>query len=250
MNRKNSSQNGFTLIEVIVAAAIFTVFITSVFAFYRMGTKMFTSGSWRQQKQKDGEVFLNILRERVRRASFPVVIKNDGTFVETATNFGYASGTFKVANIPSGKNGKRLLCFPVTKSSIKGSAGVIMYHILRAVKTDDKAKDFTLEFLSTTDLNTGYGVAFFTGSPFTFFASPPTFSLFAGDPTEYNLGPKTSLKTLENVTSVTLSMTQGVDGMQLHVTLEATHPKYPETKVTQRAFAKLDDGLSIVVNSI
>lgn len=250
MNRKNSGQNGFTLIEVIVAAAIFSVFIISVFAFYRMGSRMFASGSWKQHKQKDSEVFLNLLRERITRASFPVVVKNDGTFVETTTNFGYASGTFNVADIPSGKTGKRLLCFAVTKSSIKGSAGVIMYHILRAVKSGAKATDFTLELLSTTDLNTGHGAAFFTGSPFSFFTSAPNFALFAGDPTEYNLGSKTSLKRLEEITSLTLSMTRGSDGMQLHITLEATHPKYPQTKVSQKAFAKIDEGLTIVVNTI
>lgn len=251
MKRKNSGQNGFTLIEVIVAAAIFSVFITSVFAFYRMGSRMFTSGSWKQQKQKDSEMFLNLIRERASRASFPVVVKNDGTFVETATNFGYASGTFKVANIPTGKTGKRLLCFAVTKSSIKGSAGVIMYHILRAVKSDSKATDFTLEFLSTTDLNSGDGAAFFTGSPFSFFTSAPTFSLFAGDPTEYNLGSKTSLKKITDITSLTLSMsTGGEGGTQLHITLESTHPKYENTKVTQRAFAKIPEGLTVIVNTI
>ncbi|MFA6750151.1 MAG: prepilin-type N-terminal cleavage/methylation domain-containing protein, partial [Candidatus Riflebacteria bacterium] len=69
MKRKNSGQNGFTLVEVIVAAAIFSIFITSVFAFYRMGSRMFTSGSWKQQKQKDSEMFLNLIRERASRAS-------------------------------------------------------------------------------------------------------------------------------------------------------------------------------------
>ena len=51
-NRMN--KQGFTVAEVVVAAAIFVVFSGAVFSLYRMGSRMYVSGSWKFMRQKQG----------------------------------------------------------------------------------------------------------------------------------------------------------------------------------------------------
>ena len=74
---------GFTLIEILIGTTIFCLFMGAVFGFYRMGAKMFNSGTWKQNTQKQAELFLAKLRERVYRTSAPIIINgksmdNDG----------------------------------------------------------------------------------------------------------------------------------------------------------------------------
>ncbi|HNW10460.1 MAG TPA: prepilin-type N-terminal cleavage/methylation domain-containing protein, partial [Candidatus Rifleibacterium sp.] len=50
---------GFTLIEIMVASAVFSLFTAGLFAFYRMGSNMFLTGSWKLTRQKEAERFLS-----------------------------------------------------------------------------------------------------------------------------------------------------------------------------------------------
>ncbi len=53
---------GFTLVEILVAAGILSVFMASVFQLYRSGSQSFMLGSWKTRAQKDAQVFLEELR--------------------------------------------------------------------------------------------------------------------------------------------------------------------------------------------
>lgn len=80
---------GFTLVEILVAAAIFSGFCVGVFSLYRMGSRMFVSGSWKYTRQKEAERFFHIVKERIEQASDIISIGPDpnpnGIATETAT---------------------------------------------------------------------------------------------------------------------------------------------------------------------
>ncbi|MBQ2592158.1 MAG: prepilin-type N-terminal cleavage/methylation domain-containing protein, partial [Candidatus Riflebacteria bacterium] len=69
------NKKGFTVAEVLVASAIFMVFSGALFSIYRMGSRMFVSGAWKYNRQKEAERFFEILKERVEQASNIVKIE-------------------------------------------------------------------------------------------------------------------------------------------------------------------------------
>jgi prepilin-type N-terminal cleavage/methylation domain-containing protein len=243
MNGKNSRFKGFTLMELVVAAAIFSVFVITVLTFYRMGSRIFSGGSWKQGKQKEAERFLNFVRERIGRASFPVVVHDSGAFEENKANFGYASGTYTIQEVPD--TGIRLLCFTVCKAKIRNTPGVIMYHTLRAKKSPTNPKSFNLEIISTNDINSGKGMEFFTGSPFVFFEGAVNLSAFTGDPTLYDLGQPTSVHSIEDVTEISITGTTSLEGSQIIIELTFTHPKLELTKLYLKTSAIVGNGLTV-----
>ncbi len=58
MNRRK----GFTVVEIMVAAGILSLFMVGVFQLYRSGTQSFLLGSWKTRAQKDAQMFLEELR--------------------------------------------------------------------------------------------------------------------------------------------------------------------------------------------
>ena len=60
-------KKGYTLVEVLTASGIFSILLVAVFQFYRMGSLMFNSGSWRQSTQKKAEQFTYLLEKRMNR---------------------------------------------------------------------------------------------------------------------------------------------------------------------------------------
>jgi len=55
-------RNGFTLIEIIIASGILSMFMVGVFQLYRSGSQSFLLGSWKTRAQKDAQMFLEELR--------------------------------------------------------------------------------------------------------------------------------------------------------------------------------------------
>jgi prepilin-type N-terminal cleavage/methylation domain-containing protein len=243
MPGKNSRQKGFTLVEVVIAAAIFSLFVIAVLTFYRMGSRIFSGGTWKQNKQKEAERFLNFTRERITRASFPVEVMDDGSFTENKAHFGYASATLSVGQVPV--SGKRLLSFTVCKARIKTTQGVIMYHVLRAKKKSTTASSFELEIISTNDINSTTAAPFFTGSPFVFFETTPSFSSFTGNPAIYDLGNPTVIHSIDDVTEVSIGGTTTSEGSQILIEITFTHPKLEPTKLYLKTSAIVGNGLTV-----
>ena len=84
-------KRAFTVVEVLIAAAIFSVFLIGVFSLFNMGSRMYISGSWKFTKQKEGERFLQVLKERIEQASIPSKFVKDGNklVMNKAGNIGY-----------------------------------------------------------------------------------------------------------------------------------------------------------------
>lgn len=77
---QHTKKTGFTLIEIIIAAGILSMFMTGVFAIYRSGSKAFVSGSWRAEEQKRLQGFLGALSRDLSMANTGLIrIETDGT---------------------------------------------------------------------------------------------------------------------------------------------------------------------------
>ncbi|MBP7632722.1 prepilin-type N-terminal cleavage/methylation domain-containing protein [Candidatus Ozemobacteraceae bacterium] len=62
-------RSGFTLIEVMIAAGLLSIFLIGVFNLYRSGSNVFRSGNWRMVTQKQMQLTLQQIREDLERAN-------------------------------------------------------------------------------------------------------------------------------------------------------------------------------------
>ena len=69
---------GFTLVELLVSMGILAMVLTAVMAVFKGGGDSFSSGSWRIQKQKSLQLFLNQLKTVIEKANYAEVIKANG----------------------------------------------------------------------------------------------------------------------------------------------------------------------------
>lgn len=237
--------SAFTLVEILVAAGVFTIFLTSLFSLYRMGSQMFVTGSWRLQKQKESEMFLHALKERIEQAANPIDVSATGAMVEGNSNFGAFTGSFTTATINGMTtiNGPtRLLAFVVSKPAIREETGLLLYNILRGVPMAGATGLMQLELLSTTNINSDAATEFLTGSTFVFFTdqppnmatrfnqTPQTFGL-SGDPGRFNLS---------EVASISISVPPGPDRNLIKIDIGMQHPRYSTTRVNHSITAKVD----------
>lgn len=242
--QKNSS-HGFTLVEILVAAGVFALFLTSLFTLYRMGSQMFASGSWKLQKQKESEMFLNNLKERIEQASNPVDIDATGNMDEGSSNLGAFTGQHSgriIAGINTIDSPTRLLAFVISKPAIANETGLLLYNILRAVPQTGGSGLLRLELLSTININSDAATDFMSGSPFVFFGvQPPNMvARFNQPPQQFGLGGDPSTFTLADVASISISIPPGPDQNLIRIDIGYEHPKYDSTKVSHSITAKVD----------
>ncbi|MFZ5951396.1 MAG: PulJ/GspJ family protein [Candidatus Rifleibacteriota bacterium] len=80
MNSKNRNCRGFTLIEILIAAGVLSLFMTGVFSLYRSGAKGFVAGTWRAEEQKRAQLFLSALSRDLSMANPALLrIEDDGS---------------------------------------------------------------------------------------------------------------------------------------------------------------------------
>jgi len=73
-------KKGFTLIEIMVAAGLLSLFMTGVFSLYRSGSKAFVAGSWRLEEQKRMQNFMGALSRDISMANSGLLrIESDGS---------------------------------------------------------------------------------------------------------------------------------------------------------------------------
>jgi len=243
------NRNGFTLVEIIVAASVFSLFFLGVFNLYRMGSNMFLRGSWKLHKQKEAECFLAILRERLEMASSPSVVSESAVSEQLVHIYTVASGTQFVE--PTSDT--RVVLFAICKPNVQptGTQGMIMPHVL-TMRRDAGSKLSTLilegksqidfpginnDFL--TELNTGAGIGDFT-------AQPQNFGLGAGTGFQTSLSEVHSVRVFVGAASGTVDAASvGTAGHTLGIEVTMRNPKNEETMVTQSIFARINDASPI-----
>jgi len=78
MRKLTKKRSAFTLIELVIASAILSALMVSVFMIFRSGSESFSSGSWRIQNQKMLQVFLARLRDYLEKANGAHTIGAEG----------------------------------------------------------------------------------------------------------------------------------------------------------------------------
>ncbi|MGM0600080.1 MAG: PulJ/GspJ family protein [Candidatus Rifleibacteriota bacterium] len=84
MYRQSRKTKAVTLVEIMIATFVLSIFITSIFMVFRSSSKSFSSGAWRVQNQKRLQVFLARLKDLLEKANNAHSIGTEGTLgVET-----------------------------------------------------------------------------------------------------------------------------------------------------------------------
>lgn len=260
-------KSGFTLVEILIAAGVLSLFLTGLFQFYRMGGQMFSTGSWKLQKQKEAERFLATLKERIEQASnasrvqpgagarqlvvskAPFLAPNDGQELTTSVT----------------EKDTRLLMFSVCKpdmSLVPGQkAGLILHHCLLARKNSDGL--FDLYFHANTTTGTYAGIDFFSTSEtygpdlatFTHLGNPS--AKFTATPADYSLQNVPFLLKMTELAgaSFTLEVASGTSAEAdtekvVGINLSFRHPRYKETTVFHGIKAKIDYSVPVKANDL
>ena len=230
-------KKGFTVAEVLVAAAIFMVFSGALFSLYRMGSRMFVSGSWKFNRQKEAERFFEVLKERVEQASNVVKIEpsSDPQILTHPTKFKTKIGT--LYNLDPGQTAASsnqqlaefAVCKPYQKIGSIEKMGLILYHSLTLVPGDSGLYDLCLHVE-----NSGDNAEFFTMSCVGDLKSGLSREKFRGDPSTFGLAPVPGSFKLRNVCSVTISYALGAEEAAANETFSAIRPSLYEIKVKMR----------------
>lgn len=72
-------RSAVTLMEIVIASAILSALMVSVFMIFRSGSESFSSGSWRIQNQKLLQVFLARFRDYLEKANYAHIIGAEGS---------------------------------------------------------------------------------------------------------------------------------------------------------------------------
>lgn len=72
------ADRGITLTEILIATAVFSMFMISAFGVFSSSQTGFDTGSWRLQRQKQAQIFLLRLKEALEKANHAYEIKPDG----------------------------------------------------------------------------------------------------------------------------------------------------------------------------
>lgn len=240
--RERRQSRGFTLVEIIVATAVFSLFLGGLFSLYRMGSKMFVAGSWKLQKQKEAERFLALLKERLDQASHAATISAPPTsqLTENFSQIGYVASLTRPT---LGDNSRRVLLFVVCKPSIAASAGVILYHGLQAKPTPGQPDLFNLEFVSTTNVNH----PLLAGTAFPFFTTDPDVTLFnqvgGATPAAFRLGADPLQLDLTELAAMRISNSGVASETLFRVQFDFKHPNetsHDKTKVSHQIVSRIE----------
>ena len=247
---------GFTLVEILVAASVFSLFFMGVFNLYRMGTNMFVTGSWKLHKQKEAERFLSQLRERLEQAA-PASVVTDAEVAESTIHIYTLANNTSVTE-PAADT--RLILFSVCKPAINNATtnteGLLMPHILKMRKsTTNELSTLTLEGNTTIDFP---GI---NGDFLNELNAGQALGNQDANPEDYGLGSENSFFTkLTEVTSVTIfwgaasgtidASSDNPSGQTLGIGVTMRNPKHPQTELTQTIYARINDAAPLMTRSI
>ncbi|MFZ5950464.1 MAG: PulJ/GspJ family protein [Candidatus Rifleibacteriota bacterium] len=266
MLKSIEKKTGFTLVEILIAAGVLSLFITGVFSFYRMGSRMFVAGSWRLQKQKEAERFLNTLKERIEQAANASGINPAGDPQLVVVESPFVTLSDKT-EVPPQTEDKRLMLFTVCKPDMSafGAAvgpgrgpGLLLYHCLLAKKAEKNL--YTLYLHANTSRIAHQGIDYFNSGA-TYYPDTSKFSAplgnFNASPLDFSLMNAPFTMKLDDVASSSFSIeiASGTDAMTetekvVGIVVGMQHPKYPETTVAQGVKAKIDFSVPVDIKDL
>lgn len=251
----------FTVVELLVATLILSLFLGGVFSLYRIGSNMYAAGSWKYSRQKDAEIFLNYFKERVEQASCVSWGNKKSTgAIEVSTIDTRFVCLRNKTNISRCTERKWLAEFVVAKPDLsaydKSKLGLILYHSLvlvpnkttglcDLVMTASKNFDDTGFFKPTDSFPpTGFSLAQFT----------------KGNPRDYGFPPgNTHSFTLRDIASITVScgkssaryknyeknVFETEESPLFGLYIQFRNPKHSKTTLTLSRKAKIDKSVKL-----
>ncbi len=246
---------GFTLAETIIALGVFTLFFGGLFAFYRMGSNMYATGSWRLTQQKAAQHFLTLFKERLEQASnLTAVDPTAANQIQPVSSPLYSVPQGTVIDFSTLAATKKLLLFTVTKPALAGSSrkGLNMPHALFAIPgpaaQPGRKRTGKLRLFGTNDI----GSAEFT-STIAGFPAQHTIGDWAGTPQQFGLGNPAYEISLSGIGRAEISFgnassTAGADVAKVYaLTLTFPNPeaKYANASFSQSIQAKIPFGVDI-----
>ena len=248
-------RKAYTLVEILVAAAIFSALAVGVFSLFSMGSRMYICGSWKYTKQKEGERFLQILKERIEQASIPAYITHnsasDTYSIEKSGDTAFFVNKNGVVDCTSAAFSEvDLANFVVAKTDTSASEaastthGLILYHRLY-VKPDDGLGKLCL-YADQDSVNFSPK----SSGIYNFPPSNPNSHVFGTDTEPYSFPNGAHEYNLEDIASITFNglfyendaaSTTPVFGL----TVTMKNRKYPDTQVELKMRARIDKSLRI-----
>ncbi|HNX78027.1 MAG TPA: hypothetical protein PKM56_20295 [Candidatus Rifleibacterium sp.] len=73
-----NNRKAITLTEILIATAVFSMFMISAFGVFSSSQASFETGSWRLQRQKQAQIFLLRLKEILEKANHAYEVRPDG----------------------------------------------------------------------------------------------------------------------------------------------------------------------------
>lgn len=118
---------GFTLVEILVAAAIFSAFMTGVFAIFRSASSSYIAGNWKTHAQNKLRIMLEDVKADIEKANnvFEILEANQNQIATTPiyiNNNCYNDGTASVSvNIRNAAAFVPIMFMSVTKPRVAAS---------------------------------------------------------------------------------------------------------------------------------
>lgn len=196
---RSPTGHGYTLVELLVAFGVFTLFFGGLFALYRIGSNAFTAGSWKLTRQKEAQRFLQIVKERIEQASnfsvLTIVTGADGMTITPAPVYVPVApnADFVVNDLWTRNTSQNILLFSVCKPNIGPNTGLWCGHAFKVQRRSVQL------FSSAQSGAFSTGVAGFPPAP------PAAPNAWIANPEVYQLGPNGYHLTLNDCTAVTLN---------------------------------------------
>ena len=262
-------RRAFTVAEVLIAALVFSIMTIGVFGLFRMGSNMYLSGSWKFNKQKEAERFLNTVKERMEQASNPAKIiyntasqsfelltcragffVNNFTEKKDVTNAGLAVGErLYIAEFVISKVDKSAVII----NNQPGNHGLVYYLSLYCEGQRNGYASLCLHM--NNDTNDGFFVnPTASGNPTAFTFVPKNLGdagggNYDGAPSLYSLPNVPQTIKLDDVSSIEIAGGVYASGaaelrdtvMGINVTMKC--PKHDKTTLTLKMNAKVDRAL-------
>lgn len=106
------SHSGVTLVEILIATGVFSLFMISVFGIFEYSRSGFSTGSWRIQRQKHAQTFLLRLKELLERSNHAYVVSPNGATERIADRPTVVNGAWHNQRVPITNNG--IMYFSIT----------------------------------------------------------------------------------------------------------------------------------------
>jgi len=250
--KQGSFRKGFTLVEVLIGFGIFVLFFGGLFSLHRMGANMFYSGSWKLNKQKEAQRFLEILKARLEMAAIPTRINPTATDDnQRVASLPAPVFLLNQATItPSGPT--NIILFSVFKPDLSlagGSQGLAFYHALSLRNTTSTPIPHGSLLLHG---NTNSNSPFFV-TPVNF---PPDFAslggAFGATAESFQIGPSSFSLWLTEVTQIDLSWGKAdppAEAKLINITVTMCNTRHKETTISQSIQARVDPSVEIQVRN-